>query len=175
MRIALMLSLLVGSLARADCTGLLDYQHPLLRSDQRVSFCERFTGKVLLVVNTASRCGFTPQFEGLEALYQTYREQGLEIVGFPSNDFRQEYAAAEQTAKVCYVNYGVTFTMLESSSVTGTEANGFFRSLIGGGAAEPRWNFYKYLIDRNGQFVKSFPSQVRPTSPELVEALKPLL
>ncbi len=175
MRIALMLSLVVSSLVRADCTGLLDYQHPLLRSDQRVSFCERFTGKVLLVVNTASRCGFTPQFEGLEALYQTYREQGLEIVGFPSNDFRQEYAAAEQTAKVCYVNYGVTFTMLESSSVTGTEANEFFRALMGGGAAEPRWNFYKYLIDRNGQFVKSFPSQVRPTSPELVEALKPLL
>ena len=158
-----------------DCKGLLDYQHQQLRSDETVDFCERYSGKVLLVVNTASRCGFTPQFKGLESLYQTYRERGLEIVGFPSYDFRQEYEAAEQTAKVCYVNYGVSFTMLESSAVAGEAANSFFRSLSEGGAEQPRWNFYKYLIDRNGQFVKSFPSQTRPNDPEIVDALQKLL
>ncbi len=171
----LLLTVFVPVHAYASCSGLLDYEHKQLRSEKSVDFCERYSGKVLLVVNTASRCGFTPQFKGLESLYQTYRERGLEIVGFPSNDFRQEYAAAEQTAKVCYVNYGVSFTMLESSAVTGETANPFFRSLSEGGAEQPRWNFYKYLIDRNGQFVKSFPSQTRPNDPELMDALQKLL
>lgn len=155
-----------------DCPDLLRYEHPMLRSEQTVDFCERFAGKPLLVVNTASRCGYTPQFKQLEVLYQTYRARGLEVVGFPSNDFRQEYRAADKTAKVCYVNYGVTFTMLESSVVTGDAANDFYRALTAAGADVPRWNFYKTLVDRRGRVVASFSSQTAPDDPALVELIE---
>ncbi|MBB3047595.1 glutathione peroxidase [Litorivivens lipolytica] len=176
MRFLLLLLLTLPFFAQADvCSPLLDYRHTALRSSETVDFCERFRGKVLLVVNTASQCGFTPQFEGLERLYQDYRERGLEIVGFPSNDFRQEYSEAAETAKVCYVNYGVTFTMLEASSVRGSAANALFARLEESGAGQPRWNFYKYLIDRDGRVVTSFPSRVEPESPAMRTAIEGLL
>jgi len=167
--------LVCASQVGAECAELLRYQHTELRSDGVVNFCERYAGKVLLVVNTASRCGYTPQFKGLEALYQRYRDRGLEIVGFPSNDFRQEYADAEKTATLCYVNYGVSFTMLSSSAVSGTAANPFFIHLQGQGAEPPEWNFYKFLIDRDGQFTTSFPSSVTPESPAITDLIDALL
>lgn len=166
---------LPAAVSAGTCSPLLDYRHTALRSSEIVDFCERFRGKVLLVVNTASQCGFTPQFEGLETLYQDYRERGLEVVGFPSNDFRQEHSDAAQTAKVCYVNYGVTFTMLEASSVRGGSANALFNRMEADGAGQPSWNFYKYLIDREGRVVTSFPSRVKPESPAMRTAIEGLL
>lgn len=152
-----------GSLVLAEpCPALLNHTMTKLRSSEQIDFCQAFQGKVLLVVNTASNCGYTPQFKGLEALYQKYKDKGLLVVGFPSNDFNQEFAEAEKTANVCYINYGVTFPMLEKSQVTGAAANGFFQKLIEATGEAPAWNFHKYLIDRTGTSVAAFPSNVTP-------------
>lgn len=154
------------------CPGVLNYQAKHLRSSQTVDFCAAFKGKVVLAVNTASNCGYTPQFQGLEALYQKYKDKGLVIVGFPSNDFYQEFDNAEDTAKVCYINYGVTFPMVEKSSVKGAAANPFFQNLIKATGTSPKWNFYKYLIAKDGRSINAFESSVTPEQLESkIEAL----
>jgi glutathione peroxidase len=154
---------LSGSLAAAEpCSELLSYTMTKLRSSEQIDFCQAFQGKVILAVNTASNCGYTPQFKGLETLYQKYKDKGLVVVGFPSNDFNQEFAEAEKIANVCYLNYGVTFPMLEKSQVKGAAANGFFQKLIKATDEAPAWNFHKYLIDRSGTSVSAFPSNVTP-------------
>ncbi|WP_446811991.1 glutathione peroxidase [Methylomonas sp. 2BW1-5-20] len=151
------------SIAEAEpCPDLLNYKMTKLRSSEQIDFCQAFQGKVILAVNTASNCGYTPQFKGLEALYQKYKDQGLVVVGFPSNDFNQEFAEAEKTANVCYINYGVTFPMLEKSQVKGAAANGFFQKLSKATGQAPAWNFHKYLIARNGTAVTAFSSEVTP-------------
>jgi glutathione peroxidase len=144
------------------CSDLLNYKASKLRSSEELDFCQAFQGKVILAVNTASNCGYTPQFKGLEALYQKYKAQGLVVVGFPSNDFNQEFDAAEKTAKVCFINYGVTFPVLEKSAVKGSSANVFFQKLIKATGKAPEWNFYKYLIARDGSSVEAFSSDVTP-------------
>ena len=144
------------------CSDLLNYKMNKLRSSQELDFCQAFQGKVILAVNTASNCGYTPQFKGLEALYQKYKDKGLVIVGFPSNDFNQEFDEPEKTANLCYINYGVTFPMLEKSVVTGASANMFFQKLIKASGQAPEWSFYKYLIGRDGSFVEVFASKVTP-------------
>ncbi|BBL56398.1 glutathione peroxidase [Methylomonas koyamae] len=144
------------------CADLLNFKMARLRSTEQIDFCQAFQGKLVLAVNTASNCGYTPQFKGLEALYQKYKDRGLAVVGFPSNDFNQEFDDAEQTAKVCYINYGVTFPMLEKSAVTGANANAFFRKLAKVSGQEPQWNFHKYLIGRNGELISAFPSNATP-------------
>ncbi len=144
------------------CSDLLNYKASKLRSSEELDFCQTFQGKVILAVNTASNCGYTPQFKGLEALYQKYKAQGLVVVGFPSNDFNQEFDAAEKTAKVCFINYGVTFPVLEKSAVKGSSANVFFQKLIKATGQAPEWNFYKYLIARDGSSVEAFSSDVTP-------------
>ncbi|TCV85642.1 MULTISPECIES: glutathione peroxidase [Methylomonas] len=151
------------SVAGAEpCSDLLNYKMTKLRSSEQIDFCQAFQGKVVLAVNTASNCGYTPQFKGLEALYQKYKDQGLVVVGFPSNDFNQEFAEAEKTANVCYINYGVTFPMLEKSQVKGASANGFFQKLSKATGQAPAWNFHKYLINRSGNSVAAFRSDVTP-------------
>jgi glutathione peroxidase len=136
--------------------------------------CAAFAGKPLLIVNTASHCGYTGQFEGLEALYQKYRSRGLVVLGFPSNDFNQEAADEAETAEVCYVNYGVRFTMLAPSSVTGARANAVFREFARQ-SREPWWNFNKYLVSPDGKVVAYFGSSVTPESKELNAAIERLL
>lgn len=153
------------------CPDWLDVDVRKLRSDEMVNLCELKRDKVLLIVNTASECGFTPQFKGLEALYQKYGDQGLEIVGFPSDSFRQEHDSEEKTAEICYVNYGVTFPVMSTSPVKGETANPVFAHL-GETLGAPKWNFYKYLIGRDGQPVAVFDSRTKPESEALVSRLE---
>ncbi|WP_376693124.1 glutathione peroxidase [Wenzhouxiangella sp. EGI_FJ10409] len=163
----------LAGIAAADCGNLLDYSHRGLATSEETNLCEAFSGQVMLVVNTASECGFAPQFEGLEALYQAYRNEGLVVLGFPSDDFQQELDDEKDTADVCYVNYGVSFPMFATSSVKGEDANALFRQL-NAEAGEPGWNFNKYLIDRNGKVVQRFESVVKPRNSALEERVADL-
>ena len=138
--------------------------------------CAWFDAPAVLVVNTASKCGFTPQFEKLEALNKRYGDRGLAILGFPSDNFMgQEYDEAEKTAEVCYVNYGVTFTMTQTQPVRGGDATPLFRQLAEQAGTAPRWNFYKYVVDREGRVVAHFSSKVKPDDPQLIAAVEKAL
>lgn len=158
----------------AKCHDLLDFTATKLRSSEAIDFCQQFADKALLVVNTASQCGFTRQFKDLEKLHKKYSDR-LAIIGFPSNDFRQEYADSEKIGDVCYVNYGVTFTMLEPSNVKGEAANTLFKKLAKRTGQQPAWNFNKYLISADGSAVRHFASKVEPASDEFIEQLDELL
>ena len=161
--------------AQADeCPVLLQGEVQKLRSEERIDLCAQFAGKPLVVVNTDSLFGLTPQFKGLEALYQRYKGQGLEVIGVPSDDFKQEAKTGEETAKVCYVNYGVTFTMTEPQKVKGDDAVHLFKVLAQQSSA-PKWNFYKYLIDRDGNIVDSFNSLTKPDSKSITSEIEKLL
>lgn len=171
---SLLLSSLALPLLAAECPALLQGELPKLRSKgASVDLCQ-FAGKPLVVVNTASFCGFTPQFKGLEALYQRYQDQGLEVLGVPSDDFRQEADNSEETAQVCYINYGVTFAMSEPQPVSGEAAVPLFRELAAQSSA-PRWNFYKYVVGRDGQVVASFSSLTKPDDEDLIAAVEKAL
>jgi len=156
------------------CPPLLDRKVANLQ-DEAVSLCQ-FQGKVLLVVNTASECGYTPQYEGLEKLYRRYRDRGLVVLGFPANDFLgQEPGSNKQIADFCQVNYGVSFPVFAKSAVVGANANAVFRELAAKTGTAPRWNFHKYLVDRGGAPVASFATQVDPLDPKLVREIERLL
>lgn len=176
----LMISALVTAVASApvalaqSCSAFLDHEQRKLHSSETVNLCDLAAGKPLLVVNTASRCGFTGQFEGLEALHKRYADAGLVVVGFASDDFRQEADSEEEAATVCFKNFGVTFTMIAPGAVTGGDANPVFRE-INEQSQPPRWNFTKYVIDREGKVVQSFPSRVRPDDRELIQAVESVL
>jgi glutathione peroxidase len=161
--------------SQANCNSPLDFEARKLHSNESVNFCEEFKGKTLLVVNTASQCGFTPQFKELEALYQKYKDQNFAIVGFPSDDFNQEHAEEAKTADVCYLNYGVTFPMVSTSPVKGEKANTFFKALIAKSGEAPSWNFNKYLVAPDFQTVKHFGSRTTPLNGELEETVAAML
>lgn len=171
MGMGVLLALLGTQALAADCPALLQGELQQLRSKEQIDLCQRFAGKPLVVVNTASHCGFAPQFTGLEALYQRYKSQGLEVLGVPSNDFKQESADTSETAKVCFINYGVTFAMSEPQRVSGDEAVPLFRQLAEQSSA-PRWNFYKYVVGRDGKVIASFSSLTKPDSEDLIEAVE---
>lgn len=170
--IALALSANIPVSFAADCPNLLDAQQRLLNSTESINLCEEFKGKTLLVVNTASQCGFTSQFTGLEELHQQFKQQGFSVVGFPSNDFKQDRGSEQNSAKVCYLDYGVTFPMMARSSVRGGDANAVFSEISKQSGVEPRWNFYKYLINREGEVVATFPSNTDPQDPALINMIK---
>tara|TARA_R110002072_G_scaffold68728_1_gene166987 strand:+ start:258 stop:785 length:528 start_codon:yes stop_codon:yes gene_type:complete len=175
MRIALSILLLLGSLAaQAACPDYLDHSMRQLHSKAEVNFCSAFEGKPMLVINTASHCGYTSQFKGLEAVYQQYKDQGLVVVGFASDDFKQEADDEAKAADICFVNFGVTFTMLAPSHVRGENANPVFQELARQTRA-PSWNFNKYLIDAQGRVVEHFGSNTKPESESLQAAIEKIL
>lgn len=156
------------------CPALLDSTQRELNSTESFDLCQ-FAGVPLLIVNTASHCGFTGQFKGLEALNKQYAPRGLVILGFPSNDFKQEEKEESKTADVCFINYGVTFLMLSTSSVAKGKLNPVFKELEKMGAPLPRWNFHKYLINGDGELVGTFASKTEPESAEIKQMIENLL
>ncbi|MBW4935367.1 glutathione peroxidase [Marinobacter sp. F4206] len=175
---AALITLSVGSVHAAEpassCLAFLDHELRKLHSRDNVNLCDAAAGKPMLVVNTASRCGYTGQFEGLEALHRKYQDRGLVVVGFASDDFRQEADTEAEAANVCYKNFGVTFTMIAPGPVTGSDANPVFRH-VNGQSQAPRWNFFKYVLDRDGQVVEAFSSRVTPDDPALIRAVESVL
>lgn len=172
-RLLFALLVLMGmNTAHAACTGVHDFQFRTLEGNP-VDLCNH-RDQPILVVNTASQCGFTPQFEKLEAMHEKYHQRGLMIVGFPSNDFNQESADNKEIGEFCKRNYGVQFPMAEKTVVTGSEANPLYRQLIEATHEPPLWNFHKYLILPNGQ-VYAFGSDTSPESPRLMRRLQPYL
>lgn len=157
------------------CPALLDYHFKRLQDETPQHLCQ-YAGNVLLVVNTASYCGFTQQYEGLEALFAKYRSRGLVVLGFPSNDFgNQEPGNSKQIAELCYNTYGVKFPMFAKTSVTGPGANPLHAALIRQTGIAPKWNFTKYLVDRQGQTVKVYSSTVKPQDKQLVTDIEQAL
>ncbi len=160
--------------APAGCPPLLKHSFNRLQDDKPQPLCQ-YAGKVLLVVNTASYCGFTPQYEGLEALHAKYAARGLVVMGFPSNDFAQESGTREQIADLCFNTYGVKFPMFAKTVVKGPQANAFFAALAQATGKPPAWNFHKYLVDRQGKPVAAFASNVNPGDKALVAAIEKAL
>ena len=162
--------------AETACPAALDFHMRPLTGEVPVHLCEAFRGKVVLVVNTASKCAFTPQYEGLEHLYGHYRQRGLVVAGFPSNDFgNQEPGSEKQVRDFCRLTYGVQFPMFAKTRVTGAATDPFYQYLAQATGESPRWNFHKYLLDRDGRVVASFPSQVGPDDARLIKAIEALL
>jgi glutathione peroxidase len=155
----------------AACPALLDRtMDTILEKPQ--SLCE-YAGRVVLVVNTASECGYTPQYEGLEALYRKYRDRGLVVLGFPSNDFGgQEPGSNKDIAAFCVNQYAIDFPMFAKTEL---KKNPLYADLLRASGSAPRWNFHKYLIDRSGQQVLAFDTRVAPNDPRLLGAIEKLL
>jgi glutathione peroxidase len=162
---------LVSTSTLAACPPLLDRKMQTL--DERTqSLCD-YAGQVLLVVNTASQCGFTPQYEGLEALYRKYQARGLVVLGFPMNDFGgQEPGSNKEISTFCVNEYAIDFPMFAK---TGLKTNPLYADLLRATGQAPRWNFHKYLVDRRGERVQSYGTRVEPSDAKLVNAIERLL
>jgi glutathione peroxidase len=177
---AVLLSFALASPARAQsaapaaCPALLQHNFLRLQDEKPQDLCQ-YAGKVLLVVNTASFCGFTPQYEGLEALSTRYKDRGLVVLGFPSNDFSQEKGSNQEIASFCENTFNVKFPMFVKSRVSGSGANPLFKQLASVSSTPTRWNFYKYLVSRDGSKVSGFNSTVDPQDPRFVKALETML
>lgn len=157
----------------ASAAGLLDVAYRPLAGKDPVNLAQRYHGRVLLVVNTASKCGFTPQYEGLEALQKSYSARGLSVLGFPSNDFKgQEPGDEKDIQEFCTLTYGVKFPMFEKVHVVGDQATPLYKGLTAATGVAPGWNFHKYLIGRDGTVIAQFPSRVKPDDKELVAAIE---
>lgn len=164
-------------LAKAsECPPLLDYYKRPLAEKDAVHLCEVMHGSVVLVVNTASKCAYTPQYDELEKLYEQYREKGLIVAGFPSGDFAgQEYSSEHRISNFCRLTYAVKFPMFEKVHVAGASADPFYQHLARDSGQKPAWNFHKYLLDRNGRVVASFPSHISPRDERLTNMIEELL
>jgi glutathione peroxidase len=155
----------------AACPTLLNHTFPRLQDEKPQSLCQ-YSGKVILVVNTASYCGFTPQYKGLEAIYSQYKDKGFVVLGFPSNDFAQEKSNNQDIADFCENTFGVKFPMFTRTAVTGDSAVPFFKQLAQDPGQRPKWNFYKYLIGRDGKLIDSYNSMTSPESKSVVQAIE---
>tara|TARA_Y100001936_G_C16084457_1_gene680539 strand:- start:653 stop:1177 length:525 start_codon:yes stop_codon:yes gene_type:complete len=157
-----------------SCSDILDSTLRVLDSDDEKNLCE-YSGNVILVVNVASRCGYTPQYAGLQRLYNTYKDDGFTVIGIPSRDFFQEFSAESKVAEFCSTEYGVDFPMFATAKVSGKKAHPFYKKLIAASGKEPKWNFAKYLIGRDGQVIEHYKSSVTPESERLVSAIQSVL
>ncbi len=163
-----------GAAQAAD--GLLDHSFRPLAGKTQVNLRQAYAGDVLLVVNTASKCGFTPQFEGLEALHAKYKDRGFAVLGFPSGDFKeQEFEDEEKIREFCTLTYGVKFPMFEKVHVVGDDATPLYRELAAASGQAPKWNFHKYLVGRDGRLIADFGSKTTPDDAALVAAIEAAL
>lgn len=161
------------TLAKSGCPATLDHSFHKLSDAKRVNLCEAYKGQVTLIVNTASRCGFTPQFAELEMLYNTYKPRGFTVLGFPSNDFgSQDPGTEKEIASFCSRTYGVKFPMFEKTHAIKSAASPFYRTLGELAGEYPQWNFHKYLLDREGRLVASLPSHVSPTDKQVTDLIE---
>jgi len=157
--------------ATAGCPALLQKTFLRLQDEKPQELCQ-YAGKVLLIVNTASFCGFTPQYKGLEALHARYQDKGLVVLGFPSNDFSQESGSNKDIADFCENTFGVKFPMFTKTAVRGSDANPLFRELAAQTGKTPLWNFYKYLVGRDGKPVAAYASTTSPDDKDFVKAIE---
>jgi len=163
---------LVSLPAYAECPKLLDRSVPRLQDGAQQSLCQ-YQGKVIMVVNTASFCGFTKQYEALEAVYDKYKDRGLVVVGFPSNDFGdQEPGSEKEIAEFCRLTYGIKFPMMGKTDIAAPKTSALYKDLIKQTGESPKWNFHKYLIDRSGAQVKSYDSKTIPDGPVMISQIE---
>jgi glutathione peroxidase len=160
--------------AAQSCPAYLNHDFRKLHSSESVNLCKAYAGRPMLIVNTASHCGYTPQFKGLEAVHAKYKDRGLVVVGFASDDFNQEDKSEEKAAEICFLNNGVTFTMLAPQHVKGPEANPVFQELAKQSKA-PAWNFNKYFVQPDGKVAQYFDSKVTPESEQFTAAVESVL
>ena len=166
--VLLMLTTPLSGLA-GECPALLNHQFKTLQGEA-INLCD-YRDKPILVVNTASKCGFTPQFEKLEGLYSQYKDKGLLVIGFPSNDFRQELKSDTEIGSFCKLTYGVKFPMVSKGSVIGASASPFYKQLAAASGQQPQWNFHKYVITQGGKSVQSFTSTTQPDDPAVIKLI----
>jgi len=176
--VAALTSSVIPTVRAADaeaCPAVLNYAFNSLQTGKNESLCQ-YRGKVVLIVNTASYCGYTHQYEGLEALYRKYKSRGLVVLGFPTNDFGgREPGTNHEIAEFCRLTYGVQFPMFEKSTAKSIKFNPLYALLIERTGQSPQWNFHKYLVDRDGVQVTSFGSRIEPDDRALVGAVEKLL
>jgi glutathione peroxidase len=162
--------------SEVDCPETLNFSKRTLAGKKDINLCKEFLGKVVVVVNTASKCGYTYQYEGLEALYRKYKDRGLVVVGFPSNDFGgQEPGSEKQIQDFCRLTYGVEFPMFEKTHVSKYNAGPIYKTLARISGEYPQWNFHKYILDRNGKLVASFNSKIEPQGKRMLTTIEELL
>ena len=157
-----------------SCSNLLNTEMRLLDSTEELNLCE-YQDNVLLIVNVASRCGYTPQYAALQRIYSKYKDDGFVVIGIPSRDFKQEFSEEAKVAEFCSTEYGVDFPMFATAKVKGKNAHPFYKKLIAASGKEPRWNFAKYLIGRDGEVIDHYKSRVTPESEKLVSAITAVL
>lgn len=177
MRIVLIMIIALLTTPVLACNGtLLDQNFRKLAAEETVNLCQAYAGKVVLVVNTASKCGYTPQYEGLEQLFEKYQSQGLVVLGFPSNDFLgQEPGTEAEIQDFCRLTYDVKFPMFEKTPVKKEHAHPFYVQLAEVSSTYPQWNFHKYLIGRDGKFITHFTPHTKPSDPMIITAIEQAL
>lgn len=166
--------LLLFSINAFSCSDLLDTEIRILDSAETKNLCE-YEGKALLVVNVASRCGYTYQYAGLQKLYESYKDEDFLVIGIPSRDFLQEYSDESDVAEFCSTEYGVDFPMFSTVKVRGKKAHPFYKKLTAETGVTPSWNFNKYLISKDGKVISTYGSKVKPDSQELIAAIESIL
>ena len=170
----MLLSLSLMDVSANQCPKALDFEIKRLGEDKVENLCD-YKGNVILVVNTASKCGFTPQYEGLEKLYSEKKDKGFVVLGFPSHDFYQEPAPEQDIKDFCNLTYNVKFPMFTKVNVRGAKAHPFYKNLAKETNSTPKWNFWKYLIDKDGKVVKSYSMVTNPNGDKLVSMIDKLL